>query len=367
MARARRPGHHNDSSPTGAATRGPRVRPTDAARTRDGDDLPRARSAIGDPPVRALDLPRPTGARPTPKEPVILTVEPSADYALLDSGAGEKLERYGPLTVRRPENQAIWHKRLPEAAWDAADAIFTGDTDEEGTGRWRFPHAPLGETWPLVQDGVDYLGRFTSYRHVGVFPEQAVHWRSTEAAIAAALSRGQRPVRLLNLFGYTGVASLIGARAGAEVTHVDASKKAIAWARENQEVAGLGSSPIRWICEDAVRYAEREVKRGSRYDVILLDPPRFGRGPKGEVWQLFEDLPYLLSLTRALLSDRPLLVILTAYSIRASFYALSALTGEAFRGLGGTAESGELVIREAGDEPRLLSTSLFCRWTPDHV
>ncbi|NDV86410.1 class I SAM-dependent rRNA methyltransferase [Aurantimonas aggregata] len=367
LARARRPGPHTDSSPNGTASRGPRARPNDAPRPPGGDDAPRTRPAIGDPPVRALDLPRPNGPRPVPREPVILTVEPSADYALLDSGAGEKLERYGPLTVRRPENQAIWQKRLPDAAWDGADAIFTGDTDEEGTGRWRFPNGPLGETWPLVQEGVDYLGRFTSYRHVGVFPEQAVHWRSTEAAITAALAGGQRPVRMLNLFGYTGVASLLGARAGAEVTHVDASKKAIAWARENQEVAGLESSPIRWICEDAVRYAEREVKRGSRYDVILLDPPRFGRGPKGEVWQLFEDLPYLLSLTRALLSDRPLLVILTAYSIRASFYALSALTGEAFRGLGGTAESGELVIREAGDEPRLLSTSLFCRWTPDHV
>ena len=300
------------------------------------------------------------GARPAERLPVILTVEPDGDYALLDSGAGEKLEQYGPITVRRPENQAIWQRRLPDAAWDAADAVFTGDTDEEGMGRWRFPRTPLGETWPLEHKGLSYLGRFTSFRHTGVFPEQAGHWAYVTDAIAAA----KRPVRVLNLFGYTGLASLLAARAGAEVTHVDASKKAILWARENQELAGLTDKPIRWICEDAVRYAEREVKRGSRYDIILLDPPKFGRGPKGEVWQIFDDLPHLLDLSRDLLSDRPLGLILTAYSIRSSFYSLSALMAQTLRGKGGTIESGELIIREAGDEPRSLSTSLFSRWIP---
>ena len=313
-----------------------------------------------------LDLPNREGPRPAASAPLFLTVAPTADYALLDSGAGEKLERYGPLTVRRPENQAIWQPRLASHTWDNADAIFTGDIEEEGAGRWRFPKAPLGETWPLVHEGLSYHGRFTSFRHVGVFPEQAAHWSFADAAIRAATGRGE-PVRLLNLFGYTGLASLLAARAGAEVTHVDASKKAIGWARENQEMAALQDRPIRWLCEDAVRYAEREVKRGSRYEAILLDPPKFGRGPKGEVWQIFEDLPYLLSLTRELLADRPLFVILTAYSIRASFYALSALMGEAFRGLSGRIEAGELVISEAGEEPRLLSTSLFSRWSADHV
>ena len=313
-----------------------------------------------------LDLPRREGARPEASAPLFLTVPPTDDYALLDSGAGEKLERYGPLTVRRPENQAIWQPRLASPDWDGADAIFTGDIEEEGTGRWRFPNAPLGETWPLVHEGLSYHGRFTSFRHVGVFPEQAAHWSYADVAIRAATGRGE-PVRLLNLFGYTGLASLLAARSGAEVTHVDASRKAIGWARENQEMAGLEGSPIRWLCEDAVRYAEREVKRGSRYEAILLDPPKFGRGPKGEVWQIFEDLPYLLALTRELLADKPLFVICTAYSIRASFYALSALMGEAFRGLDGRIEAGELVLSEAGEEPRLLSTSLFSRWSADHV
>ncbi|MEF2550707.1 class I SAM-dependent methyltransferase [Aurantimonas sp. A2-1-M11] len=325
------------------------------------------RAGRSDPPVAArLDLPAPTGKRPPETGPLILTVEATPDYALLDSGRGEKLERYGPLVVRRPENQAIWEPRDP-AQWQDSDAEFTGDTDEEGTGRWRFPKVPLGETWPLSYDGLSYQGRFTSFRHVGVFPEQAAHWRFAEEAIGRANRERQTPVRLLNMFGYTGVASLVAARAGADVTHVDASKKAIGWARENQEMAGLSDRSIRWICEDAVRYAEREIKRGSRYDAILLDPPKFGRGPKGEVWQLFDDLPYLLALTRALLSDRPLFVILTAYSIRASFFSLSALMGETLRGFGGELASGELVIREAGAEPRLLSTSLFSRWSAADV
>lgn len=304
----------------------------------------------------------PEGPRPRFAAPVILEVEPGPDYALLDSGDGEKLERYGHLVIRRPENQAIWPRRLAPSRWDGADAIFTGDTDEEGAGRWRFPREALGETWPMREDGLSYLGRFTSFRHVGVFPEQTVHWRFMTEAIARERAQSGRPVRVLNLFGYTGLASLLAARAGAEVTHVDASKRAIGWARENAELAGLVDRPIRWICEDAVRYAEREARRGSTYDIILLDPPKFGRGPKGEVWQLFEDLPHLLVLMRRLLSDRPLALVLTAYSIRSSFYSLAALMGEAMRGSGGTVESGELVIREEGEDARHLSTSLFSRW-----
>ncbi|MEC5323175.1 class I SAM-dependent methyltransferase [Aurantimonas sp. A3-2-R12] len=367
MARTRRPNHKTATKPARTASRKHEAdRPE---RARPGGDEQRGGGRPGRPvePSTRLTLSERAGARPSEEGPLILTVEPTEDYALIDSGGGEKLERYGPLLVRRPENQAIWRPRLQPDDWQRADSVFTGDTDEEGTGRWRFPHAPLGETWPLVHDGLSYQGRFTSFRHVGVFPEQAAHWAYAEAAIRAASQRGNNPVRVLNLFGYTGIASLIAARAGAEVTHVDASKKAVGWARENQEMAGLGARPIRWICEDAIRYVEREVKRGSRYDAILLDPPKFGRGPKGEVWQLFDDLPYLLGLVRELLSDRPLFVILTAYSIRASFYALSALMGESFRGLGGNLQSGELVIREAGDEPRLLSTSLFSRWSADHV
>ncbi len=355
-ARAR-PRHGDGAGETGGRKAKPRAEPT-AERGEAG--RPRADAV----PAKRLELDPPHGARPQLVAPTVLAVEPGRDYELLDSGAGEKLERYGPYRIRRPENQAIWPRRLGAKEWDRVDASFTGDVEEEGLGRWQFPAEPLGETWPLAHDGLAYLGRFTSFRHVGVFPEQAAHWSFVEERIARRVRAGGTP-RLLNLFGYTGLASLLAARAGAEVTHVDASKKAIGWARENQEMAGLQDKPIRWICEDAVRYVEREVKRGSRYDILLLDPPKFGRGPKGETWQLFEDLPYLVALARALLSERPDCVILTAYSIRSSFYSLGALMGEAFRGLGGRIEAGELVISEAGAEPRLLSTSLFSRWIAD--
>jgi len=301
----------------------------------------------------------PSSRRCAERLPVILESAPDRDYALIDSGDGRKLERYGPYRIIRPEAQAIWQPALPPKEWREADAVFTGDIEEEAAGRWHFPKAPLGETWPLTWDGIDYWGRFTSFRHVGVFPEQAAHWRFAEEAILAA----NRPVKLLNLFGYTGVASLVAARTGAHVTHVDASKKAIGWARENQSLAGMDSLPIRWICDDAVKFCEREVRRGNRYDAVLLDPPKFGRGPKGEVWNVFDDLPHLLDVLRELVSEKPAFVVLTAYAIRASFYAMHEIMQEVFGDLGGAIESGELVLRaENGD--RCLSTSLFSRWMP---
>ncbi|MEM9677307.1 MAG: class I SAM-dependent methyltransferase [Pseudomonadota bacterium] len=300
------------------------------------------------------------GVRVPDRIGMILETPADADYALLDTGNGEKLERYGPLIIRRPEGQAVWLPSLSAKDWDAADAVFTGDTDEEGQGRWRYPKSDLAETWPLAFDGMPYLGRFTSFRHTGVFPEQAAHWRAMRAAIETASVAG-RKVRVLNLFGYTGLASLVAARAGAEVTHVDASKKAIGWARENQTLAGLDDKPIRWICEDAMRFCAREVRRERTYDIILLDPPAFGRGAKGEVWHLFEHLPHLLDLVRALQSKHPLQTVLTSYAIRASHIALHELMQEAFAGMDGRLESGELVLRqEAGG--RLLSTSMFCRY-----
>ena len=294
------------------------------------------------------------------RAPVILTTEPNADYALIDSGDGLKLERYGEVLAARPEAQAIWPRRDP-SLWDRTNAVFTGVTDEDADdgskGRWAFPNGALGEVWPMQQDGLDYWGRFTAFRHMGVFPEQAAHWRWMVERL-----EGRRTPSVLNLFGYTGLASLLAARAGAEVTHVDASRKAIGWARENAEQAGLADRPVRWICEDAARFVSREVRRGRQYDLILLDPPKFGRGPNGEVWQLLEHLPALLAECRAILSPRPVGMVLTAYAVRASFYALHGLMGETMRGAGGMVESGELLIREEGERGRLLPTSLFSRW-----
>ncbi|OLP59326.1 SAM-dependent methyltransferase [Xaviernesmea oryzae] len=313
-----------------------------------------------------------TGNKPAERVPVILetTADGSsaqAGYHLIDSGDGVKLEQYGPYRIVRPEAQALWPKALDDAIWERADAIFTGDTDEDGMGRWRFPGVPLGETWPMRLLDTEFLGRFTAFRHVGVFPEQLAHWRWVKAQIEAARAKGRaRPVRVLNLFGYTGVASLIAANAGAEVTHVDASKKAIGWARENQALGRGDDLPIRWICDDAMKFIQREERRGSAYDIILTDPPKFGRGPNGEVWHLFDHLPAMLDLCRAILSPEAIGLVLTAYSIRASFYSIHELMRETMRGAGGRVESGELILREAGlsgDVPgRALSTSLFSRW-----
>jgi 23S rRNA (cytosine1962-C5)-methyltransferase len=292
------------------------------------------------------------------RTPVILETEGWQDYALLDSGNGEKLERFGGYRIVRPEEQAMWMPRRPPGDWEA-DARFVGigDDDAESGGRWRYKK-PLPETWPLSWEGIPFLGRFTSFRHVGVFPEQATHWEWMKREI----ERAGRPLKILNLFAYTGIASLVAAKAGAEVTHIDASKKAIGWARENQSAGNLDTLRIRWICDDAVKFVEREQRRGNRYDGIILDPPKFGRGPKGEVWNIFTDLRPLLAGCAALLSEDAIFLILTAYSIRSSFYSIDELSAEALAGRGGLLESGELVLREDGGGRR-LSTSLFSRWS----
>jgi 23S rRNA (cytosine1962-C5)-methyltransferase len=279
-----------------------------------------------------------------------------ADYAMVDSGGGRKLERYGPYRVVRPEPQCLWTPRLAEAEWARADAVFdpAGDEDE---GRWRFSGKPK-EAWPLTWRGVRFSGRFTAFRHLAVFPEQAANWVWLDETVRAA----PPPMRVLNLFAYTGVASLVCAAAGAAVTHVDASKKAIGWARENADLSGLADRPVRWICEDARRYVQREARRGSRYAGIILDPPKYGRGPGGEVWRLFEDLPELLRLCVDLLSDGARFLLLNAYAERISGLSLGALLGEAMAGRDGRIDWGELALMEESGE-RGVGLSFFARWS----
>jgi len=277
------------------------------------------------------------------------------DYALLDSGGGRKLERYGPYKVVRPEPQCLWSPRLPQSAWDAADAVFD-PTDEEDAGRWRFKGKPK-ETWPLGWGNVRFQGRFTAFRHLAFFPEQAANWAFLDEAVRSA---GGQP-RVLNLFGYTGVASLVMAAAGAAVTHVDASKKAVAWARENAELSGLADRPVRWIVEDAKKYVAREARRGSKYEGIILDPPKYGRGPDGQVWRLFEDLPELASLCAELLSEKAKFLVLNAYAERISGAALAGLLAEKLANRGGRIEWGELALEEnRGD--RAVGMSFYARW-----
>jgi 23S rRNA (cytosine1962-C5)-methyltransferase len=290
----------------------------------------------------------------------VLATPGFADYALVDSGNGRKLERFGRFTVDRPEPQAMWRPALEPGVWLRADAAFKGASeDEDGeAGRWR-KTTPMPETWPVQVLGATVLCRLTSFRHLGVFPEQLPHWQWMRARLEAV--RGEK-ARVLNLFAYTGAASLIAAGAGAEVTHVDASKRAIAWARQNQAFSKLENAPIRWILEDARKFVAREVRRRKSYHVILIDPPKFGRGPGGEVWDVFQHLAPLLRDCAALLDTQRAALVLTTYAIRASALATDALVRECLDARPGITESGELaVIEEAGG--RLLPTSLYTHWT----
>jgi 23S rRNA (cytosine1962-C5)-methyltransferase len=300
--------------------------------------------------------------KPEP-QPTTLTTTGWADYALLDSGGGRKLERYGRFTVVRPEPQCLWSPRLAASAWDKADAAFDPgkdkDGDEDDAGNWRFAHKPP-ESWPLSWGPAKFHARFTNFRHLAFFPEQAANWAWMQAR-ARIRSEKARPLRVLNLFGYTGVASLVLAAAGAQVTHVDASKKAVAWGKENATLSGIDD--IRWIVEDARKWLQREDRRGSKYDAIVLDPPKYGRGPTGEVWRLFEDLPELVGLASGLLSDEADFLLVNAYAARISGLSLSHLLAETLEGRTGRIDWGELALAEDGEDGRALGLSFFARWS----
>jgi 23S rRNA (cytosine1962-C5)-methyltransferase len=288
--------------------------------------------------------------------PALMRTEGWADYALVDSGGGRKLERYGRWSVVRPEPQCLWSPRLGAEVWDKADAVFDPE-GEEDAGRWRFLRSPI-EPWAMGWGDVRFMGRFTPFRHLAFFPEQAANWSWIDQALRQA---GGKP-RILNLFGYTGVASLVAAAAGAAVTHVDASKRAVAWARENAELSGLKDAPVRWITEDARKYVQREVRRGSKYEGIILDPPKYGRGPDGEIWRLFENTPELVRLCAELLSENARFLILNAYAERISGASLAGLMAEAIADRGGRIDWGELaLVEQAGD--RQIGMSFFARWS----
>jgi len=296
----------------------------------------------------------------------------SEGYALLDSGHGRKLERFGEVVVDRPERQALWRPALGREAWDKAHAVYSASDEDEEKGRWRIDR-PVPDSWAIATHGIALKLRLQGLWHLGVFPEQAAHWTFMTEQLARLADRDEPP-RMLNLFGYTGAASLIAARCGAAVTHVDASKKAIAWGRENQAASGLEDRPIRWIVDDAAKFTAREVRRGRSYDVILVDPPKFGRGPKNEVWDLFQSLPSLLGDCARLLSGADSSLVLTVYAIRASAVAFEQVVAEAIHDAGslpqGVCETGELLLRarnqDDGEDVRpafCVPTSLFVRWS----
>ncbi len=287
---------------------------------------------------------------------IILTSPDWREYELVDSGNGWKMERFGQHLLIRPEAEAVWSPALPESKWAAAHARFV-PTPEENGGHWQ-QYKSLPERWTMRYKNLSFSVQMTASRHVGVFPEQACQWDW----IAEQISAAGRPVRVLNLFGYTGLASLAAAQSGARVTHVDASRKVLTWARENQTLSGLEQAPIRWILDEAVKFVQRESRRGVKYDGLILDPPKFGRGPKGEVWEFFRLLPILLEACKKVLAPEPLFVVLTAYAVKASALTLQYALQEIIQSSQGEWSCGEVTLKEKS-AGRLLSMAIFARWS----
>lgn len=289
------------------------------------------------------------------QEPLHATTLGWEDYEIIDSGNAQKLERFGALKLTRFEPQAVWKPALPLSEWQNADAVFHLEKGQQ-SGAWQFHHDAPKE-WTINLKDLTIQLRIHTSRHVGIFPEQLPGWLWIEEQIRKARSS----LKVLNLFGYTGVASLFAARAGAEVTHVDASRAAVKWAQQNQQLSGLAEKPIRWIVDDAFKFVEREERRGNRYDGILLDPPRFGRGPKGEVWKFEKAVPDLLQACSEILTADPLFLYLTAYDVQNKPFELSQWVNRALRSYDGKSEFGWTVQQEKS-AGRKISQSMFARW-----
>ncbi len=278
------------------------------------------------------------------------------DYELLDSGDGSRLERFGQYVLVRPDAEAVWHPSLNDSEWFKADAKFIV-SDEKNGGHW-VKKSYVPEKWTISYKDINFSIQLSGSKQVGVFPEQAAQWDSASKKIRTA----GRPIRVLNLFGYTGLASISAAIAGADVTHVDASRKAISWGMENQQLTGSNSGKIRWLVDDAIKFVNREARRGSVYDSILMDPPKFGRGPKGEVWDFYKWLPTLLESCKTILSEKPLFFLITAYAVKASALTLNHALRDILPAGSGTYEMGETILAEQSGK-HLLSTSVYCMWS----
>lgn len=280
----------------------------------------------------------------------LLVADGWKDYELLDSGENQKLERWGQFVTIRPDPRAIWQKSDPKS-WNMAQGIFAED--------WNFKDTPP-KPWLISYNKIRFVLKPTEFKHTGVFPEQAVNWEW----IANQVSRfkTQDSIKVLNLFAYTGGATMAAALAGAHVTHVDASRPAMMWASENASLSKIPKDRIRWIQDDCLKFVNREIKRGVKYEGIIMDPPRFGRGMKGEVWKLLEDLPILVSACKQILSPNPLFWLINAYTADMSSLVLSNLLAGTVRDLGGTTEAGELGLKESVGG-RLLPAGLFSRWS----
>ena len=281
------------------------------------------------------------------------------EYELIDAGGGQKFERFGQYRLVRPEAQAIWEPKLSPDEWRRADATFQRGNVDDGPGQWAIKRS-LPEQWLMHQSNLSFWARLTPFKHTGVFPEHSAHWEW----ISRQLSGTEHQPHVLVLFGYTGLSTLLAAHVGARVCHVDASKPAIRWAQENQAASGLDEKPIRWIVDDVSKFVARELRRGNRYDLILMDPPAFGRGPKGEIWRLNEALSGLVGQAAALLSEQPLGLLVSAYATSISSLTLHNVLESAFATRSGTITAGELVLQTTV-AARLLSTAIFACWSPE--
>lgn len=276
------------------------------------------------------------------------------NYELIDSGEGRRLERFGDYILDRPDPQIIWNKNLGIDVWEKCDAYFKRISEDKG--KWIINNK-IPEKWIMEHNGIKFYSKLTPFKHTGVFPEQSVQWDY----VYERLKSESRKLNVLNLFGYTGIVSLFAAKAGVFVTHVDASRPAITWANENRSLNNE-NWPIRWIVDDALKFTGREIKRGVKYDAIIMDPPAYGHGPTGEVWDFNRDFPKLLYNCKQILVDTPLFVLVNAYAISSSSITLANTLNDALKQFGGQIENGELTLKETSGG-RLLSTGIWARWS----
>jgi len=312
---------------------------------------------------------------------IITATKPSKDYELIDSGNGEKLERFGEYVLRRPDPQALWNKNLDEKEWKKANASFIrpspGRAGDGNNAKWHVKD-DMPDEWIISMGDLKFFIKPTAFKHTGLFPEHEPNWQWIQEKIKKSrenplrLTRTNhseeipgtsltRPIKVLNLFGYTGGATLAALKAGAEVTHIDGSKSAITWARQNAEISKLEDKKVHWIEEDARKFVQREIKRGNKYDAIIMDPPAFGHGANNEVWKIEEDFTKLLEACGQILSDNPLFIIVNGYSAGYSAIAYENCLKEITKNLGGEIEMGELTIEES-KSGRLLPAGIFARW-----
>ncbi|MCX6754203.1 MAG: class I SAM-dependent methyltransferase [Candidatus Nomurabacteria bacterium] len=284
---------------------------------------------------------------------MILKTIKQKEYELIDSGMGMKLERYGEYLMSRPDPEALWKKNLNDKEWNKADLEFIRNGTKN---KWIIKNG-IPNNWNISYGGLTFSIKPTSFKHIGLFPEQLPNWEW----MTEIIKKRSESISVLNLFAYTGGATLVCAKAGAEVCHVDGSKNAVEWARVNAELSGLKDAPIRWIVDDVILFLKREIKRGRKYDAIIMDPPSFGHGPKDELWKIEEDFLSLMDLCKKVLSPDPLFILINGYTAGYSSIVYENNLNDLMKEYKGKIEGGELVIEESSNK-KLLPCGIFARW-----